>query len=50
MIVTNEKCKKVFPNAETTRCGKQEVDLKKLMRILEKKRDQELSWSKGAPR
>lgn len=37
LIVTNEKCKKVFPNAATTRCGKQEVDLKKLIRILEKK-------------
>ena len=37
LIVTNEKCKRVFPNAATTRCGKQEVDLKKLMRILEKK-------------
>jgi len=37
LIVTNEKCKKVFPNAATTRCGKQEVDLKKLMRMLEKK-------------
>jgi len=37
LVVTNEKCKKVFPNAATTRCGKQEVDLKKLMRILEKK-------------
>jgi 2,5-diamino-6-(ribosylamino)-4(3H)-pyrimidinone 5'-phosphate reductase len=38
LIVTNEKCKKVFPNAATTRCGKQEVDLKKLIRILEKKK------------
>jgi 2,5-diamino-6-(ribosylamino)-4(3H)-pyrimidinone 5'-phosphate reductase len=37
LIVTNEKCKKVFPDAATTRCGKQEVDLKKLIRILEKK-------------
>jgi len=37
LIVTNEKCKKIFPNAATARCGKQEVDLKKLMRILEKK-------------
>jgi 2,5-diamino-6-(ribosylamino)-4(3H)-pyrimidinone 5'-phosphate reductase len=37
LIVTNEKCKKVFPNAATARCGKQEVDLKKLIRILEKK-------------
>lgn len=36
-IVTNEKCKRNFPNAATTRCGKQEVDLKKLMRILKKK-------------
>jgi 2,5-diamino-6-(ribosylamino)-4(3H)-pyrimidinone 5'-phosphate reductase len=37
LIVTNEKCKKGFPNAATARCGTQEVDLKKLMRILEKK-------------
>jgi len=37
LMVTNEKCKRVFPNAATARCGKQEVDLKKLMRILEKK-------------
>jgi 2,5-diamino-6-(ribosylamino)-4(3H)-pyrimidinone 5'-phosphate reductase len=37
LVVTNEKCKKVFRNAATARCGKQEVDLKKLMRILEKK-------------
>jgi 2,5-diamino-6-(ribosylamino)-4(3H)-pyrimidinone 5'-phosphate reductase len=37
LIVTNEKCKKVFPNAAATRCGKQEVELKKLMKILEKK-------------
>jgi len=37
LIVTNEKCKKVFPDAATTRCGKQEVDLKKLIRILKKK-------------
>ncbi len=37
LIITNEKCKKVFPNATTARCGNQEVDLKKLTRILEKK-------------
>ena len=37
LIVTNEKCKKVFPNAATARCGKREIDLKKLTRTLEKK-------------
>ena len=37
LIVTNDNCRKVFPNAATTRCGNQEVDLKKLIRILEKK-------------
>jgi 2,5-diamino-6-(ribosylamino)-4(3H)-pyrimidinone 5'-phosphate reductase len=38
LIVTNEKCKKVFSNASAIRCGKYEVDLKKLIRILEKKK------------
>jgi len=37
MIVTNEKCRKKFANAETVRLGKKEVDLKKLMLALEKK-------------
>jgi 2,5-diamino-6-(ribosylamino)-4(3H)-pyrimidinone 5'-phosphate reductase len=37
IIVTNEKCRKVFRNAETIRCGKREVDLRKLMAILEGK-------------
>lgn len=37
IIVTNERCKKAFPNADTIRCGKDEVDLKKLLPILEKK-------------
>ena len=37
IIVTNEKCDKDFPNAETIRCGKEEIELKKLMKILSKK-------------
>jgi len=36
-IVTNEKCKKTFQNADTIRCGKKEIDLKKLMRLLDRK-------------
>jgi len=36
LIVTNEVCKKTFPNAQTVRCGKYETDLKKLKRILER--------------
>ncbi len=36
-IVTNEKTRKTFPNAEVIRCGKDDVDLDKLMPILEKK-------------
>jgi len=37
MVVTNDRCRKTFPNAETVRCGRNEVDLKKLMPILEKR-------------
>jgi 2,5-diamino-6-(ribosylamino)-4(3H)-pyrimidinone 5'-phosphate reductase len=37
VIVTNKRCKKTFPNAETIRCGKDEVDLKRLLPILEKR-------------
>ena len=37
IIVTNERCKKTFPNAETIRCGKAEVDLEKLLHILAKR-------------
>jgi len=37
LIVTNDKCLKKFPNAETIRCGKAEVDLRRLMLILEKR-------------
>ena len=37
LIVTNDKCKKKFPNVETVRCGKAEVDLRRLMQILEKR-------------
>jgi len=36
LIVTNEECTKTFLNAQTVRCGKNEVDLKKLKRILER--------------
>jgi len=36
-IVTNEKCKKTFQNADTIRCGKKDIDLKKLMRLLDRK-------------
>jgi len=31
IIVTNEKCKKDFANADTIRCGEEEVDIKRLM-------------------
>jgi 2,5-diamino-6-(ribosylamino)-4(3H)-pyrimidinone 5'-phosphate reductase len=34
MIVTNDKCRKTFKNAETVRCGKKEVDLRKLVALL----------------
>lgn len=37
IIVTNEKCTKTFPNAEVVRCGKDEVDLGRLMTVLEDK-------------
>ena len=37
IIVTNDKTKKTFPNAETIRCGKKEVNLPKLLACLEKR-------------
>lgn len=37
IIVTNERTKRTFPSAETIRCGKDDVDLKKLMRMLERR-------------
>lgn len=37
MVVTNDRCRTKFPNAEMVRCGRKDVDLKKLMSILEKK-------------
>jgi len=37
LMVTNDKCRKKFPNAQTIRCGKGDVDLKQLMLVLEKK-------------
>lgn len=36
IIVTNDACTKTFPNAEVVRCGGDEVDLEKLVPILEK--------------
>jgi 2,5-diamino-6-(ribosylamino)-4(3H)-pyrimidinone 5'-phosphate reductase len=35
IIVTNEGCTRTFPNAEVVRCGKDEVDLGRLIPILE---------------
>lgn len=37
LIVTSEECRKKFSNAETARCGRGEVDLNKLMSILEER-------------
>lgn len=37
IIVTNQKTKKTFPNAETIRCGKDDIDLKRLLPVLEKR-------------
>jgi 2,5-diamino-6-(ribosylamino)-4(3H)-pyrimidinone 5'-phosphate reductase len=36
IVVTNERCRKEFSNARTIRCGKDEVDLERLMKILTK--------------
>lgn len=37
IIVTNDKCRKTFKNAETVRCGKKEVDLRRLMALLSRR-------------
>jgi 2,5-diamino-6-(ribosylamino)-4(3H)-pyrimidinone 5'-phosphate reductase len=37
IIVTNDRCAKTFPNAETIRCGKDDVDLDRLLKILERR-------------
>ena len=37
IIVTNETTRTTFPNAEVIRCGKEDVDLRKLMPLLEKR-------------
>lgn len=37
IIVTNERCTKTFPNAEVIRCGKDDVDIERLMPELEKR-------------
>lgn len=36
LIVTNDKCKRTFANAEAIRCGKDDVDLVRLVPVLEK--------------
>ncbi len=36
VIVTNERCKKTFPNAEVIRCGTKGIDLPRLLDALEK--------------
>jgi 2,5-diamino-6-(ribosylamino)-4(3H)-pyrimidinone 5'-phosphate reductase len=35
IIVTNEQCTRTFPNAEVVRCGRDEVDIERLVPILE---------------
>lgn len=37
IIVTNESTNRTFKNADVVRCGKKEVDLKKLMSVLQKR-------------
>jgi len=37
IIVTNERCEKIFPDAETIRCGKDDIDIESLIPLLEKK-------------
>jgi len=37
VIVTNDKCRRTFPNAEIVRCGTKDVDLRRLMTLLEKR-------------
>jgi len=37
IIATNDSCRRTFPNAEVVRCGKEEVDLRRLLRRLEER-------------
>lgn len=37
VIVTNERCRRTFPNASTIRCGRKTVDLHRLIPLLEKR-------------
>lgn len=37
IVVTNDSTRADFPNAEVIRCGREEVDLKRLMPLLEKR-------------
>ena len=48
IIVTNESTNASFPNAEVIRCGKKEVDLEKLMPLLERRGIQKLLVEGGS--
>jgi len=48
IIVTNERCRKTFRNAETVRCGKGDIDLRRLMRLLERRRIESLLVEGGS--
>ena len=37
IIVTNDSCRRRFPNAEVIRCGRDEVDIRRLVRRLERR-------------
>ena len=48
LIVTNDRSKAKFPNAEVIRCGKDDIDLKRLVKILEKRRVKRLLVEGGS--
>ena len=48
LVVTSEECSKSFPNTETIRCGKGEVDLGRLLEILEERGIQSLLVEGGS--
>lgn len=35
IVVTNDRCTKTFPNADAVRCGKDDVDIGRLVQVLE---------------
>lgn len=48
LIVTSEECAKTFPNAETIRCGRGQVDLQELLERLEERGVQTLLVEGGS--